>query len=259
MKFLVLIFSLTFVAINAVENDEITVIEPKRPVGSADADGKDGDTVVPNTEQPTSNKFNEQLEKIIADTIRKHRETLEPFKIAPYRNHFLRKVGFITFSGESVFNETAIAGLSTLKRSGQSSLVKTKYGNSELRVQLSIGPLNFRTVHRAALMGMRGQTELTGRLEKVDAHAVIHYHPPTQEIFLKSFKLNELNDLKVDIKAPTIVGLSNRLLTMITNASIRLWKPVIRVATERAGARIIAMAIRESEFLKDILVEVQKN
>ena len=203
------------------------------------------------TPKPTlpSLPFNQRLDEIIKTTIDKNRAIIEPLKVSSIRNGFSRKLPLVTIRGESLLSEIAIGGLSTLHRSDNSSLVKTKYGNGELQLTLSLGPLNFRAVHTITFIGLSSKTELLGRIDKVKAQAIVHYHTPTNELYLKSFEVQELGQLTANIKGPKLLGLFNRINSALLNRAIRTLKPLVRRTLETRIRLLLAANIMNNEFL----------
>lgn len=208
----------------------------------------------PGPQVPVTPDFNARLDQIIRQAIRDHGDEIEPLQTADQAVGFDRKVGPLRVSGEVKLQNITLAGLSTLRRSGESSLSRTRYGNVELKVKLALGVLNYKTLGRVRFLGFGTGAEYTGRIEHIELEAVVHYHAPTEELYIKFFKLHELEGLTLKYKGPGPLGLLNAVSNQVIKATLAVFRPLFRLSIERASLRFLREAIRDSTFLKDIML-----
>ena len=209
---------------------------------------------VPATQQHPD--FNDRLDAIIKDTIKKHMNEIDPLALDERMLSFNKTIGVgileRNVTGKAGFTNITLDGLMNIRRIGNAYLARTKYGNIEMNIKLALGPLNLKMDGIASLLGFGAKMKAEGKLTHVDGAAVLHFYPPKEEIYVKNFTLGNLNGLSIKItKSPLFF--TPFIVNQVVRASIATFNPVIKTAAEKAGSRILADVVKESTFLKDIM------
>ena len=203
-----------------------------------------------------SKDFNERLDTIIKKQIEEHLEEWSPLKLENYTVKFEKPVGFgilkTNVTGVASLNNITLSGLTTIKRVGDAFLAKTKYGNTEMKVTLAIGPLNLNINGLASLLGASAKMAAEGKVDVVEASATLHFHPKTEEVYVKDFSLGQLKGLNVKVtKYPLFF--TRLVMNQFIKVSLNTLNPVIKFAISKSGVTLLQDVVVDNDFIKQIM------
>jgi hypothetical protein len=247
--FILILSPLSFAEENSIDD------VPQPDVDPTPDDPAEGDSVLATDDQLD---FNDRLDEIIKDTIKNHRSEINPLVLNDQFFYFNKTfgVGLLekNVTGKAGLTNITLEGLENIRRIGNASLAKTKYGNTEMRLNLALGPLHLTMEGIASLLGLGAKMAAEGNVAHVDGKAILHYYPSREEIYVKSFTLGNLNGLNFKIiKSPLFF--TPFIVNQFLRVSLATFNPLIKSAAERVGSRILSQAIRESDFVKDIMTK----
>ena len=240
-----------------VEPTPVIEIQPPLPVVATEAPTSEEDNYVtpkPSHEIPI---WNDMLDALIADTIAQHHDEIVPYHLEEQRVGFWRKIGPLNVTGEAGFTENTLDGLVNVVRLGDARLGKTKWGNIEMQLGLRVGPLELNTKAYARFLGIGPKISVQAGVTHADARAVLHFNHRTEEIAVKSFKVEELLGLRFKLtKAPGFV--TPFVANQIIRGGLAVFTPAIRRAVTRVGGIFLDRLITDSEFVKDVMKQADK-
>jgi len=196
--------------------------------------------------------FNEQLDRLIKAKVLEVNGN-DTLKIDPKQLFFVaRKVGPINITSEGGFDDITLHGVTSLRRVADAYLAPTKYGNTELKLSLAVGPLRLQATGFISLLGVTIKLSYEAVVVHVDASAVLHYHPPLEQIYVKSFNLGDLDGIKLKVKS--LPGLITPFVTnQLIKAAVSTLKPVIRIAVKTSAESVISSVVLDNDFLKRVM------
>lgn len=193
----------------------------------------------------------DQLKKSIAKKINELGTKVDPLVLDDQTANFLRKVGPFNVTGEIGLQNLKLTGLKEIRVLQDAYRKKTKFGNTELRLVIGVGPLNLAGVGVASFMGLGPKVGFEGRLAHIDASAILSYHPPLEQVFVKSFNLGEMAGLKLKLLGPGY--LTPFFANQFIRASLATLNPLIKLTVERQGRLVLERAIKDSDFIKTVI------
>ena len=200
---------------------------------------------------PPSGQFNDAFDRII-ETYKDQEKVLKnETLIADQKAKAESKVGLLTFSYEFGFQNITLFGMDTLRRIGDADRFETRYGNTELRAGIALGPLKLRFTTVTKVLGIGPKLPYEAELTDVSAAAVLHFHPKNERIYVKSFTLREFTGLRFYARGPGIVTpfLTNQIFRVAT-ATLT---PVVKLAIQQNGERFLQSIVAENDFIKRII------
>ena len=205
-------------------------------------------------EDQNTEKVTEKLKTAIADQISKLGSRIDPLVLDDQTSGFIRKVGPFNVTGKIGLQNLKLTGLKDIRVLQDAFRKKTKFGNTELHLVIGVGPLNLEGRGVASFMGLGPKVGFQGRLAHIDASAVLSYHPPLEQVFVKSFEVGELAGLKFKLLGPGYV--TPFFANQFIKAALATLNPLIKSTVERQGRNVLERSVKDSDFVKTVITDL---
>ena len=84
--------------------------------------------------------------------------------------------------------------------------------------------------------------------------AVLSYHPPLEQVFVKSFEVGELAGLKFKLLGPGYV--TPFFANQFIKAALATLNPLIKSTVERQGRNVLERSVKDSDFVKTVITQL---
>ena len=195
---------------------------------------------------------NDVFDQVILDIVKQNRNELEPIQIPDHGSGFGVPFGRFNVTGEAKFHDIQLSGLSTLRRSGEAYVQKTRIGDYILSGKLAIGVLNINMSGSLNFLGVGPQKAFEGRIVHIDADLIVLYNAAERQFKLRKFEINELDGFTLRLKTrrmSLVNALSNRIMQRLLNSFERITKQTI----EDAFSKILSRIMNKSNVLKTLI------
>lgn len=141
-------------------------------------------------EDQNTENVTEELKRSIGKRINELGSRLDPYILEDQTASFIRRVGPFNVTGEIGLQNLKLTGLKEIRVLKDAFRKKTKFGNTELRLVIGVGPLNLSGRGVASFMGLGPKIGFEGRLAHIDASAVLTFHPKTEQVGFRSCRFS---------------------------------------------------------------------
>lgn len=202
---------------------------------------------------PTDGKIiNDELDKIIFETLRERRSILEPVQIPDHREAVTFKFASVDVTSQISFYDIVMHGLTTIRRTGDAYIQKNKADDMIISANLAMGVINFDMKGLFQVLNVGSERNMTGRIVHIDMDVVVKYSKKTNEFKVKLLEVNELTGFRLKInKAYLFDGIRNRII----QGSISSLKRLVKLSIETIFHRILDDVINHSKIMRTLVEE----
>lgn len=193
-------------------------------------------------------KFDEFFDNVLKASLKKRAEEIEPLNASDIGVSFDRRFGFVHITGEAIFADIQVNGLSSLHRSGNSSRSVLKDGRKRVSVELSTKAVSLTANSRFHVMGLGPRRRITGKLDKLTFQLTINHNTTSNDVELHDFKVKALDGLALQAKKREL--LVDKITNLAIRASLATFRRTIRFAIQVAVKRTLRKHINDIKVLK---------
>jgi hypothetical protein len=198
------------------------------------------------------NQRNDDLEMAILEVVQDNREVLEPVRIADHGYSFHHQFRNRNLTGEAKFIDIKMFGLSTLRRSGDCFVERTRIGNYLVMAKLAVGPLKYNMTGKVNLFGIGPLRQFYGRIVHLDADMTIMYSKATDSFSLKKLSINEINGLSVSMHQRWY-SMSDAIINQVMKRLINRFETITRHTIESAFSKMLQSSVNKSKILRRMI------
>lgn len=195
------------------------------------------------------NQRNRDLDLVILDVIQQHGSDIEPVRIPDHGYNFHHKWRRVNVSGEAKFFDIKLSGLSTVRRSGDCFVERTRIGNYLITANLALGPLKYDMKGTVNLFGVGPKRHFYGRMVHLDADMTIMYSAQTDRFSLKSYTVKEINGLTLQM-AQRWYSISDKVINRTIKTFLDQFETISRHTIESAFSKMLQASVNGSKILR---------